>query len=546
MPWRVLLVALVVAGPAVPGPGQPGAAAPAVVEVYPDPVADGDRGEFVAVRVPPGTNLSTLRISDGEGSARPPPVVAGGTVLLSTDPEAVRALTDRRVVALRGHLRLANGGDEVRLSRDGERVDAMAYRDAEEGERLVREAGDWEWRPLGLRDRAPVRATARNATVFALPDRPDAPLAAVRAADERVLFAGYTLSSRRVGRALRAAADRGVTVRVLVDGGPVGGLTRREAGVLDNLTAAGVGVTVLAGERARFAFHHAKYAVADDRVVVLTENWKPAGTGGHSSRGWGVVLDSPALAADVVALFRSDAGWRDGVPWESFRRNRTFEPARPANDTFPSRFGRRRVAVDSVRLLTAPGNAEPALLSLLGRAEESVLVEQVSIGSRRQPFVRATLAAARRGVRVRVVLSRAWYVREDNRALVEWLNERAGEEGLALEARLARPRSRFEKVHAKGVVVDGEHVVVGSLNWNNHSARENREVAVVVESEAAARYFERVVRADIRGGAWRLPVGLAVVVALGALVAGRVGRRMLHVESVAGVVPAGEWSDGRW
>ncbi|WP_254830464.1 hypothetical protein [Haloglomus salinum] len=52
--------------------------------------------------------------------------------------------------------------------------------------------------------------------------------------------------------------------------------------------------------------------------------------------------------------------------------------------------------------------------------------------------------------------------------------------------------------------------------WNNHSVRENREVALALRSEGAARYFGRVFRADWRGGAWRLPVGL--LVALGAAV----------------------------
>lgn len=145
----------------------------------------------------------------------------------------------------------------------------------------------------------------------------------------------YTFTSRRVANVLVAAARRGVTVRVLLEREPVGGVSRREAEVLDQLVAAGVEVRLLGGEHARFSYHHAKYAVVDDRALVLTENWKPAGTGGRSSRGWGVRVDSTETAEDLATVFRTDAGWHDADEWETVRRGQTFHSAPPANGTFP-------------------------------------------------------------------------------------------------------------------------------------------------------------------------------------------------------------------
>ncbi|TQR22553.1 hypothetical protein C9J85_07385 [Haloferax sp. wsp5] len=105
-------------------------------------------------------------------------------------------------------------------------------------------------------------------------------------------MAGYTLSSARVADALIAAQRRGATVRVLLEGEPVGSRTAAEASTLDRLAEAGVSVRVMTGPRARYRYHHAKYAVADGQAVVLTENWKPAGSaviiregGGHGRRG---------------------------------------------------------------------------------------------------------------------------------------------------------------------------------------------------------------------------------------------------------------------
>ncbi|MFC7136882.1 phospholipase D-like domain-containing protein [Halobaculum litoreum] len=81
----------------------------------------------------------------------------------------------------------------------------------------------------------------------------------------------------------------------------------------------------------------------------------------------------------------------------------------------------------------------------------------------------ATRRAAKRGVRVRLLLSNAWYVAEENAALVDSLNRWADRAGVPFEARVADPGGAFGKVHAKGVVAD-DTAVVGSLNWNPTSA----------------------------------------------------------------------------
>ncbi|MEF8907498.1 MAG: phospholipase D-like domain-containing protein [Haloarculaceae archaeon] len=506
------------ARPAEDGPSTPGIAA-----VYPNPVADGDRGEFVLLSLPSGTDLGNLSLDDGEDTVELNGT-AGGRVTLSTAPNATERLTGRPARPLPGDLALSNADETLRLRQDGRTVDTLSYANAPAAE--VREASG-EWRPLGATDRPVVDGSPGRVRAFVLPDAPSLAVSRLRAADRRVLLAGYTFSSRAATEALVAAVERNVTVRVLVDGSPVGGMSARMARRLDRLTAAGAEVRVLSGERARYAFHHAKYAVVDDRALVTTENWKPSGTGGHGSRGWGVVTDQPAVVQGLAETFRADAGWYDATPWREVRVNlSTTAGGAPANGSYPRRFDPRQLRVEGARLLVAPDNAERAVVELVGNATESVRVQQVSIGGRRQPFLQATLAAARRGATVRVLLSGAWYVREDNRNVTRWLNERAREEGLDLEARVADPRGRYEKIHAKGVVVDSDHAVVGSLNWNNYSARRNREVAVVLEGKEPARYFRRVFRADWRGGRWTLPAGLAVACAVAGLVAARRARNI--------------------
>lgn len=530
-PLALVLVCLCCLGataPALGGAASPAASAadterPRILAAYPNPVAEDDVGEFVVV-----AGAGNLTLSDGEGSVSVP---VDGTVALSAAPNRTRNLTAHQVVGV-DLPSLANGGEVLSLSSDGQRLARVEYTNAPEAEvrRWRYDGGRNGWDPVGRTDRPVAETDGGPATVFTLPDAPGQPIETLRGAEHRILLAGYTFGSERATQALLAAQRRGVTVRVLLDGGPVGGISRRSAGLLDRLAAAGVEVRVVAGPYDRYAFHHAKYAVVDESALVLTENWKPAGTGGHGSRGWGVWLRDPQAAAALTETFRADAGWHDGVPWQEFRAGRRFEDRPPANGTFPREFAPERVAVDETSVLLAPENAGDAVVDRLDTAEESVRVVQVSVGGPDHRFLRAAVRAAERGVEVRLLLSGAWYVRDENRALADRVNERAEREGFPLSVRLAEPSGRFEKVHAKGVVVD-DTVLLGSLNWNENSVRENREVVVAVESEAAAAYYGRVFDADwaAAGGGEHdrsLPVALLGAVVVGALVALLVASRL--------------------
>jgi phosphatidylserine/phosphatidylglycerophosphate/cardiolipin synthase-like enzyme len=287
--------------------------------------------------------------------------------------------------------------------------------------------------------------------------------------------------------------------------------------VLNDLAEADVTVRALGGERARYDYQHAKYLVADDAAMVLTENWKPSGTGGHANRGWGVVLRDRDTATALRRVF--DADWRapDACNWTTVPVDETAESAPAANATYPARVPSRNVTVNSVTVATAPDNAERVLTDALRNATDRILVLQMT-AARDGVLLRETIAAARRGVDVRVLLSAAWYAREENARVVDALNALADRESLPLTAKLVDPSGRFQKVHAKGIVVD-DSVVVGSVNWNDHSLRENREVAVVLHGDAAATYYADAFDRDWQGGRRPpVPTWLAAATAIAVLV----------------------------
>lgn len=498
-----------------------------VVELYPNPTTEGNRGEYLIVHLPVSGNWT---LWDGYHEATIP-TDATGTVALSTDPELTKGklghderpdseVAERHqppVHELDDHFPLSATGDRIELRYAGEPVDAVAYDRVREGWRWRAAWG--EWRPDGYVPRSPTGVETASAQPFVLPDSPDTPLRPIETATDRVFVAAYTLESERVADALIDAAERGATVRVVVEGTPVGGFSERGAAVGDRLAAADIEVRVLDGDPDRFRFHHAKYAVADDRAVVLTENWKRSGTGGRSNRGWGVAVDDPQAADDLAALYHDDAAAEDAVAWSDYRADAEVHESGAANGSYPTRFEPPAPDPDTnVSLLTAPGNAEDGIVDRIDAADDRVLAVVPRTDGPDGRIVRALRRAAERGVDARLLVSGEWYDREENRELATAL----ADDPLAVS--LAEPRGRYGTLHAKGVVAD-DVAVVGSLNWNEQAATENREVLLAVESERVADFLARAYAADWRGGGVHLPVGLlvalAVVVAGAAVVARR-------------------------
>jgi phosphatidylserine/phosphatidylglycerophosphate/cardiolipin synthase-like enzyme len=451
-------------------------------------------------------------------------------VTFSTAPAQTERLTNRTVRRLPGRVQLANGGDDLRLLQNGTPIQRVRYDRATEAD--VYEITAEEWRPLGATDHPISTAAGGSVETFVLPDEPNRAVEFLESADERIYLAGYTLSSQAVVDALAAAHDRGVDVKVLVEGGPAGGLSDAAATALTELRRSGITVRLIDGDRARYRYHHAKYAVVDGRALVTTENWKPSGLGGQSSRGWAVITPQRNIVSGLVETFRGDIGWVDGVPWTGSTSSPTDESQSAG---YPSEFEARSFDVNRTELLLTPDNAGGRLRQLIENAEKRIRLKQVSIGNAQFPLLQAVIDAARRGVTVEILLSGAWYVEDENERLRRLLTEHAADEDLPLHVRVADPEGRYEKIHAKGLIVDGETTVVGSLNWNNNSLRHNREVALLIESEGVARYFGEVFAADwdaaTPGANERtLPVGLLVVVCCAVALAGA-GLRTLSVES---------------
>ncbi len=505
-----------------------------IVALYPNTIHQGNDGEFIVVSIPERTNLSGwLFLDDGIQSAKPPPIETEGVVAFSHHPALVEGYLDMPVYQLEGWLQLAVDGETVTLEIDGIPVDSVGYDTrAPRANLWIRDESD-PWVPLSATTFDPA-ADSASVTTFVLPDSPTAVIEVLDSSTERIYLGGYELGDEILTDALIEAAARGLEVTVHAEGRPVGGITKPYANALDALVEADIPVTVHRGPYARYGYHHPKYIIADDRLLVTTENFKPAGTGGQASRGWAVVIESAKLADEAAAVFHADSDWRDAIDWDEVRDELNRHAVDPANGSYPE--GHPPSAHEQIKttLIVAPDNAEEALRELLASAEDSIHIKQVSISDPDFPLLAEAIDRARSGVSVKILLADRWYVRDENRELAKTLDHIAEAEGLDIEVALVDRTSTFDRIHAKGIVVDDRAAAVGSINWNNHSLRNNREVAVILEGESVADYFIEVFEADwpaTTTDRWTLPIAFLIAALAAAGLVGEHARR-LHLEGV--------------
>ncbi len=530
---------------------------PHIVELYPNPPIEGNEGEYVVLTVPE-TDVGSLSITDGHTTASVPSPLPATRVALSTAPNETATLTDDPIVELNGTVRLAASGDELTVKDENGPIETVVYDRAPDAEIWYRQADATadhpdgthriyrgEWWPQDATCLPTATVEPHGATAFVLPDSPEHVLETIDGADERIALAGYTFTDDAVADALTDALDRGVEVDVLVEASPVGGIERSTDDHLVELDAAGATVHATGGEAARFGFHHPKYAVVDDAILVTTENWKPAGVGGRASRGWGVTVENEDLANELAAIFEADATGHDATPWAEFRAWTSFVEDDPSTGSFPEHHPPEAVDVETVELLISPDNARHRFEELLESAEESIQIVQVQIEGPEFSLLETAIDAAREGVEVSILLDDSWYVSDENRELASRIESIAERDGLPIDVHRTDGGDRFDRVHAKGVVIDGEVTILGSHNWNDHSLDQNREVALVLHGEEAAAYYASVFDGDWNDETtWSIPVELVLVGLGGVALVVIVTHRYVEFSATPGQLPPeGDRSD---
>ncbi|MGD0081053.1 MAG: phospholipase D-like domain-containing protein [Methanoregula sp.] len=499
-------------------------AAVRIAEFCPDPYLHDDADEYIVLS---GTGaLDGITVSDGRGGFRFPAgaKIDGSTTVARSgkafeqshgrppDFEWLDTSPDIPDVISGDTLRMANTRGALMLYENGNLVQKVSWPGdvkPREGQVHFLENGRWDPRPLMIGQSRFPPAVFRNVSVtaFVSPDCSDGLFAyVVNNATKEILLNVYEFSSPAMGEALMAAHNRGADVQVLVEGGPVGGILPEEKDALWQMNRSGIPVSAMVSSKdvhAPYRYDHAKYAVIDRRAVLLTsENFKFSGfaeTGTTGNRGWGVYLEDPALAGYFSTVFLTDMKSPSVVPYSGAAGN----PESPSTVKYAAEFAPRRFDNATVIPVLAP-DTSGQIADLIKSAEVSIEIEEAYITNETpltlNPYLSAAINASRRGVRVRVLLDSYWYNvdgRNDNDEMVALINRIGAAEHIPLEARCADlDTNRIEKIHNKGVIVDGRNVLVSSINWNSNSPSFNREAGVIIDHPAVAQYFLGVFEDD--------------------------------------------------
>lgn len=455
--------------------------------------------------------------------------------------------------------KLANDGDEVfLLNIFGTQIDIYVYGDSEyngigwDGEPAsdlnqgqiakrtyngtyadTNTSADWlSYRPylIGQSSFQSATFTGTGSTwLFSSPDSSfDAVCEALDNATQYICLNLYEFTNTKLCDRLLAAIDRGVSVRLFLEGSPVGGMNETQLFIAQEIVEAGGIVRILTNDpdndiHARYDYNHGKYAVIDDDIlIIMSENWGWTGvppTGWYGNRGWGAVLTNAGLAGYFKEVFEHD--WNpqqaDSVVFDSLhvKWNAGHNWSRDSSECVKHFEGIYIVSNSVITPVLSPDTSlsTQTILGMLDSAQERVYVEEFYIykhwGSRADGsttetpnlYLEAVIDAARRGCEVRVLMDASYYNIDpddpiDNDDSAAYINEIALAEDLDMEAKVVNQNEHdFSKIHNKGLIADNK-VLISSINWNKNSVTENRETGIIIENAQAADFFDGIFQYD--------------------------------------------------
>ncbi len=348
-------------------------------------------------------------------------------------------------------------------------------------------------------------------------------------AQESISIEVLTIENLTIGKSLASAARRGVSVKLLLEGSPVGGLSPQEKYICWHIEESGGQCWFMIRDdqqriHDRFRYLHAKFILIDRRqVAVSSENLSPnsmpdddKSDGTWGRRGVILITNASGVINRVQAIFDHDLdpqNHADIFRWQAASPDYGAPPSGflPVTDSggisytirypYPAVFN----GLFSFELQQSPENSmrdQDGLLHLINRAGagDTLLIQQLQerpywgpSNSNAQddpnPRLHAYVAAARRGAKVHLLLD-SFFDESDNAvgnsATCHWVNEIARQEHLQLSCLLGNPAGLG--IHNKMVLahVAGQgYIHVGSLNGTELSSKGNRELSLIVQSDAA-------------------------------------------------------------
>ncbi|MCQ2069546.1 MAG: phospholipase D-like domain-containing protein [archaeon] len=332
-------------------------------------------------------------------------------------------------------------------------------------------------------------------TPFTFPESRGIPVYdAIKNAKHSISISIYLLSSKNVLALLNERVLDKIEVRVLVDGTPLGVNTEDEFSYLLMMDKNGADVRVInytgvPQKECRYVYNHSKYMVVDDETVVVTsENWTTGNMSSNSgNRGWGVVVESNEYAAYMNSIFEKDFTTEHGDVKEiEYCWDEPCKDPVTYTEVKPLKGFETKTYAATVSPVHSPDTSFAGMKAFINSAKERLYIEELSFGA---PYsnlegdnpAKWLADLAKKGVDVKAVLD--CKESDANQKVVDMFNKETSVKAAAITG-----GTGFGTTHNKGIIADSMSWV-GSINMTKSSVEKNREVSVMIYSEAIAEYF---------------------------------------------------------
>jgi phosphatidylserine/phosphatidylglycerophosphate/cardiolipin synthase-like enzyme len=278
-------------------------------------------------------------------------------------------------------------------------------------------------------------------------------LNAINGATSTLEIKQFTVTDERLIKALIAAHKRGVKVRIMMN-------AARPDETRDNDTT--LKILKKAGIKAqwscpKFTITHEKSMVVDKKTAfVATFNWAPKYFG--ETRDYGVITTDPLQVAQIMACFEAD--------W--------------ARVDFK--------VTDDVGLIWSNTNSRDCFAKFIDACEDSLYVQHPKFVD--VPILERILRAQKRGVHVRIICSGKHGVRAWDRA------ETFASLKIIQEAGIKVHVLKHPKLHAKLMLRDDKHALIGSMNIHRRAFDERRELGIILSDEPLVKRLRDVFEKD--------------------------------------------------
>jgi len=232
---------------------------------------------------------------------------------------------------------------------------------------------------------------------------------------------------------------------------------------------------------------------------ILAEEQTDASPLRDFNREWHVIVSNTALAQTFKAHIEQDLEDAKDAPEvpDVAERPDLLVPLEyfevPADEAPPRAVYFKPLAINGqirVQPLLTPDNYSQHALDLIKGARDKVLFQNQSFKPGKTDndpkfaaLLDALLDKQRKGLDVRIIFRRIGDVADTL--------ERIQKYGFDMD------RVRIQtNCHTKGIIVDSKTVLIGSHNWTTAGTVFNRDASLIIESAAAARYFEQIFEFD--------------------------------------------------